>query len=129
MSITKSEILMGRDKSHPNDYTKEISDNIDKLLVKLNEVRKLYGKPMSVSSGWRPPSINAKVAGAAKKSNHMLGLACDFRDPDGALDKWCMDNIAKLTELGLYLESPAHTPGWCHLQLKKPGSGNNPFLP
>ena len=30
--ITKDEILMGRDKKYPEEYTKEISDNIDKLL-------------------------------------------------------------------------------------------------
>lgn len=121
--ITKSEILMGRDKTHAKEYTKEISDNIDKLLEPLNKIRELYGKPMIVSSGWRPPSINATVKGAATKSNHTIGLACDFSDPDGSLDAFCkeLDAKGKLKEMGLWLESPDHTKGWCHLDIKNRG--------
>lgn len=129
MAITKEEVLMGRDKQYPADYTKEVSDNIDKLLIPLNKFRNAYGKPMSVSSGWRPPSINAATPGAAKRSNHMLGLACDFRDIDGALDKWCIENLKLLEQFGLYLEHPDSTPGWCHLQCVPPKSGNRVFKP
>lgn len=129
MKIQKSEILMGRDKTHKDEYTEEISKNIDKLLIPLNKFRDAYGKPMSVSSGWRPPSINAKTKNAAKKSNHTMGLACDFQDKDGKLDAWCLKNLNKLAELGLWLESPDNTIGWCHLQCVSPKSGNNPFKP
>ena len=127
--ISKQEILMGRDKQFPADYTKEVSDNIDKLLIPLNKFREAYGKAMTVSSGWRPPSINASTPGAAKRSNHMLGLACDFKDTDGSLDKWCMDNLKLLEQFGLYLEHPDSTPGWCHLQCISPKSGNRVFKP
>lgn len=128
--ITKDEVLMGRDKTHKDEYTQEISDNIDKeLLPKLNEFRKAYGKPMRVSSGWRPPTVNAKVKNAAKRSNHQLGLACDFVDKDGLLDKFCMDNLQLLETIGLYLEHPDATPGWCHLQCVPPRSGNRVFKP
>lgn len=126
--IKKSELLMGRDISFSSEYTQEISDNLDKLLVQLNIVRDLYGKPMYVSSGWRPSSVNTSVGGS-KKSNHMIGLACDFKDTDRQLTEWCLKNIQKLTELGLYMESPDSTPTWVHLQLKAPKSGNNPFIP
>ena len=107
MSITKSEILMNRDKQFPEDYTQEVSDNIDKLLILLNKFRDLYGIPMSVSSGWRPDTINKKIGGA-KKSNHMKGLACDFVDKDGKLAEFAleMDKQGKLKELGLWLENP-----------------------
>lgn len=120
---------MGRDKQYPNDYTKEVSDNIDKLLIPLNKFRNAYGKPLQVSSGWRPPSINAATAGAAKRSNHMLGLACDFKDTDGAIDKWCMANLKLLEEFGLWLEHPDATAGWAHLQCIPPKSGNRVFKP
>ncbi len=129
MSISKKELLMGRDVSHKDEYTQEISDNLDKLLIPLNKFREKYGKPMTVTSGWRPPSLNSKVAGAAKKSNHMMGLACDFKDSDGALDKFCMENLSLLEELGLYLEHPDSTKGWCHLQCVSPKSGNRVFKP
>lgn len=127
--ITKKELLMNRDKTHASEYSQEISDNLDRLLIALNKFRELYRKPMTVSSGWRPPSLNATVAGAAKKSNHMLGLACDFRDLDGGLDEFCVNNQDILEACGLYLEAPEKTPNWCHLQVVAPKSGRRIFQP
>lgn len=120
---------MGRDVSHKSEYSQEISDNLDKLLVPLNKFREAYGKPMAVTSGWRPPSLNSTVKGAAPKSNHQRGLACDFKDSDGSLDQFCMDNLDLLEKLGLYLEHPDATKGWCHLQCVPPRSGNRVFRP
>lgn len=127
MAISKAEILMGRDVKYPLDQ--EQLDNLNKLLVAVNKFRTYYGKPMTVSSGYRPAEINAKVKGAAKKSNHMKCLAVDFRDSDGAIDKFCMDNLHILEDCGLYLEHPEATPGWCHLQCVPPRSGNRVFKP
>jgi len=69
MPISKDELLKGRDKQYPNDYTQEISDNLDKLLIPLNKIRDAYGKPMTIDSGWRPPSINGSTPGAAPIQN------------------------------------------------------------
>lgn len=120
--ITKNELLMGRDKTHSSEYTQEISDNIDKLLIPLNKIRELYGKPMQVSSGWRPVAIN-KAVGGASKSNHTLGLACDFKDPDGLIDAFLKECDEKgiLKQLGLWLENPEKTIGWAHLDIKDRG--------
>lgn len=120
--ITKSEILMGRDELYPEEYTQDVSNNIDKLLIALNKFRDAYGKAMVVTSGWRPQAINKSVGGA-KKSNHTVGLACDFRDHDGTIDAFAkeMDKQGKLKEWGLWLESPERTPGWCHLDIKHRG--------
>jgi hypothetical protein len=125
--ITKEEILMGRDKDYP--LNQEQQDNLNKLLVAVNKFRIYYNKPMIVSSGYRPAAINAKVKGAAKKSNHMVCLAVDFKDTDGAIDKFCTDNLHILEDCGLWLESPDSTPGWCHLQCSPPKSGNRVFKP
>lgn len=119
---------MGRDITYKAEYTQEISDNIDKLLIALNKFRNKYGKPMIVTSGWRPAEVN-KGAGGAKKSNHMLGLAADFKDSDGSLAKWCMTNLPILKECGLYMEHPDYTAGWIHLQCVPPKSGNRVFIP
>lgn len=124
--ITREEVLMGRDKEYP--LTPEIENNLNKLLIALNKFRHIYGKPMKVSSGYRPAAINAKVGGA-KKSNHMLCLACDFVDTDGKLDKFCINNLHVLEECGLYLEDPKYTKGWCHLQAIAPRSNNRVFIP
>lgn len=124
--ITRDEVLMGRDKQFPLNNTQEA--NLQHLLKCLNQFRDIYGKPMTVSSGYRPEAINSTVPGAAKKSNHIICLACDFKD-DGSLDKFCMDNLDVLEKCGLYLESPASTIGWCHLQAIAPKSGKRVFNP
>jgi len=129
MSISKNEILMGRDKTYATAYTKEISDNVDKLLIPMNIIRAAYGKPMRVTSGWRPAAVNNKTAGAAKKSNHMLGLAVDIADPDGKLWAWVLANLELMQQNGLYLEDARWTKGWVHFQCALPGSKKRIFIP
>ena len=127
--ISKSEVLMGRDIKYPIDYTQEVSDNIDKILIPLNIVRKRYAKPMYVSSGWRPLAINSRLSNAGKKSNHIKGLAVDFRDIDGALRKWVVDHIEWLAGLGFYFEDFKWTNGWVHFQIVPPGSKRRVYIP
>ena len=127
--ISKNEVLMGREKLYPRDYTQEISDNIDKMLEMLNVVRERYAKPMYVSSGWRPPSVNEKLSNAGKKSNHMVGLACDFKDPDGKLRDWVIEHLEWLSGLGFYFEDFRWTPGWVHFQIVPPGSHRRIYIP
>lgn len=117
---------MGREVDHP--LTFPLMVNLDKLLKALNKFRAAYGKPMVVSSGYRPGLYNTK-AGGAQKSNHMICLACDFKDTDNSLDEFCLNNLKLLEEWGLYLEHPDSTPGWCHLQVVAPGSGSRVFKP
>ena len=127
--ITKDEILMGRDKTYPNDYTQEISNNLDKLLIPINKIRAAYGKPMSIASGWRPPSINEATSNAAKKSNHMIGLAVDIKDADGAVRKWVLNNLQLMKDLGIYMEDFRWTPTWTHFQCVPPASGKRIYVP
>lgn len=112
--ITRDEILMGRDKEFPLNGTLE--SNLQKLLTALNKFRTIYGKPMKVSSGYRPGKYN-KAAGGATKSNHMICMACDFIDIDSSLDSFCVANQHVLEECGLYLEHPKWTNTWCHLDI------------
>lgn len=127
--ITKAELLMGRDTKYPEDYTKEISDNLDVLLEKINVIRKAYGKPMNVSSGWRPAAVNSTVLNAAKASKHQTGLAVDIQDLDGKLFQWCLANLSLLQSLDLFLEDKRWTPTWTHLGIGAPGSGKRIFVP
>lgn len=125
--ISRSEILMGRDKQYPLDGILEV--NLEKLLKAVNKFRAVYGKPMRVSSGYRPAAINATVKGAAKKSNHMKCLAVDFVDRSGKLAEYCLKNLKLLEEFGIWLEDPAFTKGWVHMQVVPPRSGNRIFKP
>lgn len=84
-----------------------------------------------LTSGWRPPLVNAKTKGAATNSKHMTGQAGDVYDPDGNLDDWLMSPIGQqaLHDLGLWMEHPSATKGWSHTQTIPPHSGNRVFYP
>ncbi len=125
-SISRDEVLMGRDKAYP--LTQDLEENLDTLLRALNKFRALYGKPMVVSSGYRPGPFNAAAHGAAH-SNHMVCMACDFHDSDGSFAAWCLRNLNLLEEAGVWLEDPRYTHGWVHLQAVPPRSGNRVFIP
>lgn len=122
--VTVDEFLMGRDKQAP--LTPEMEQNMEKLLIAVNLIRDLYGKPLTITSGYRPAAINA-AAGGSKKSNHMSCLAVDFADKDRKLTNWCLKNLDILAEAGLYMESPLDAPSWVHLQVVAPGSGRRVF--
>lgn len=129
MPISKEELLMGRDKKYVSEYTQEISDNLDKLLIPINKIRDAYGKPMIVTSGWRPAEINAHTPGAAAHSKHQIGLAVDISDPVGDIRRYILANLSMIQELGLYMEDFNFTPDWCHFQLGAPASGHRIFIP
>lgn len=124
--FSRQECLKGREVYYP--LTEEMERNLIKLLNALNPLREAYGKPLQISSLYRTPAGNAE-AGGAKKSNHLLCLACDFKDTDGKFGEWCEANLDLLEKHGLYMEARSHTPGWTHLQAKAPNSGNRIFLP
>lgn len=127
--LTMAELTMGRDKQYPQDFTKAVQQNLTVLLEKMNVIRKAYGKPMTVSSGWRPATINAATPGAAKTSKHIVGLAADIADTDCALWSWCLENLDLIQELGLYLEDKRYTKTWVHFGIGAPASGKRIFKP
>lgn len=113
--VTKAEILMGREKEYP--LTPELEANLDKLFIAVNKLRHAYGKPLIVSSGYRPGRYNT-AAGGAKNSSHLTCQAVDFSDPKGELDKWLTENVKVLEDCGLFLEDPEKTPSWTHVQTR-----------
>lgn len=127
--ITLEEYYMGRDKKYPDQLTDELRLNAQDTVDKANQLLARFGESRKVNSGWRPPAVNAAIPKAAKKSNHMRCLAIDLDDDDGDLDDWCMSNLSVLEELGLWMEHPAATKGWCHVQTVPPRSGRRVFYP
>jgi hypothetical protein len=138
--ITLEEYLMNRDTTHALEFSPAIRKNalatidlVNRLLI-LAKGAGVQIRPRKdgtlTNSGWRPPSLNAKTPGASRTSLHMTGQAIDLHDPDGKIARWCMEGTHKaLSDLGLWLEHPDFTPGWCHLQTKPPPSGNRVFRP
>ena len=55
-------------------------DNLARLAEKLEEVRKVLGKPIMINSAFRSIEVNAAVGGV-KSSQHCLGCAADIRVP------------------------------------------------
>lgn len=135
--FTRDEILKGRDKLSP--LTPEMEGNLEKLIKAVSRIRHAYGRSLSVSSGYRPESINSQTVGAAKASAHMMCQAVDIVDKDGSFAKWCLNNLTVLEESGIFLEDPSYTyiindkgervGGWTHLDIRGPKSGKRVFIP
>lgn len=60
-----------------NTPTPEHLQNLHHLADRMEAVRKLFGKPIEITSGYRNPEINAAVGGVPT-SAHALGHAADF---------------------------------------------------
>lgn len=129
LPLKLADYYMGRDRLHRGELTRELRANARETLRRVNGLLRRAGMMRKVTSGWRPAAINAAVPGAAKGSKHVSCLAVDLEDRDGALDAWCMTHLEVLEELGLWLEHPAATAGWCHLQIEPPRSGSRVFNP
>ena len=100
------------------------SDNIKKNLTLfintvLDPIREDWGGPISVSSGYRCPELNAKVGGA-KTSGHLYGYCADLQVKGGMkkirelanfIFEWMKDHKMKFDEL-LFEHSGGVT--WLH---------------
>lgn len=139
--IDLDDYFMGRDRTHALLLSTELRRNAARtvevtnaLLVLANGAGvTLEASPRTgsiVTSGWRPPDINAATPGAAVRSLHMTCEAVDLYDPDGDLDDWLLSSAdTVLKDLGLWLEHPSATKGWAHVQLKPPKSKRRVFYP
>lgn len=61
-----------------NTPTKEVVENLKKVMYILDIVRVYIGKPILVNSGYRCKKLNEMVGGV-QNSMHIKGLAADFR--------------------------------------------------
>lgn len=140
--ITIADYFMGRREQYPLALSPEIERNASitvELANRLLAQAATYGVTLDrhpvnkslVSSGWRPPAVNASTANAAPNSKHMTGQALDIYDPDGDLDEWLMtgEGQAALIAIGLWHEHPSATKSWTHIQSVPPRSGRRTFFP
>lgn len=70
------------------------------------------------------PELNIPMS-----SKHLIGQAADIYDPKGELKQWCLANVSKLEEIGVWCEDFASTKTWVHFQTRPPKSGNRFFKP
>lgn len=117
--------LMGRDKKYPiSEKQKESALELLRRVGLLFE--KIGVKDPDLASGYRPSAINAKVGGA-KMSAHMTCEAGDWENLNNRISD--LISVALLVEFDLYMENPAFTKGWIHLQTRPTRSGNRIFNP
>lgn len=77
----------------------------DELLNLLNRIRREWGKPVIVNSGYRSPEYNATIPGAVPNSYHTKGAAADIRPDDPSLISEFQDLCLELNKdggVGLY---------------------------
>jgi hypothetical protein len=131
--IAMKELLGGRTIA---DIEHSAQLNLDELLKRINVIREAWGKPMTVTSGFRDPQDQLRIYRAKgipdnkipMGSAHLKGAAVDILDTDGSLMQWCRDNVPLLEKTELWCEDDPSTPR-VHFQIYPPGSGNRFFKP
>lgn len=116
--------------------TSEMLADAAEVVRRVNLFLTMFGASRDVSSGYRPPEVNAATPGAAKNSHHMTCKAVDLRDKDGKLGAFALASVKRLEDCDLYLEHPIDTftvkngkvtARWVHLQIVPPRSKRRIF--
>ena len=126
MSITFKELQHGHLLSDIDINTQQ---QMEILLKRINMIRDAWGKPMTVTSGYRTESDQMRINPKAPRSAHTRGQAVDILDEDGSLAAWVHANEALLEQVGLWCEATESTKGWVHFQIVPPRSGHRFFVP
>src|SRR4029079_9748555 len=99
--ITLADYFMGRDQRYGAELTEELRVNAGHVVARANLLLSRAGLERRVTSGWRAAEINSTLENDAKDRRHIVCLAVDIEDGDGALDAWCMANPRALEDIGL----------------------------
>lgn len=100
-------------KSLNNTPTDKVKDNLERLAFFLEQVRKLFNKPLLISSGYRSREVNEAVGGS-KTSQHCEGCAADFNVKGmspSAVVRAIVDNDVPFDQVILEFDS------WVHISI------------
>lgn len=93
----------------------------------LQPLRELYGKPMTVNSGFRCPELNKLVGGVAS-SQHLKGEAADIRT-GGQTETYRLARLAKTTpEIFQEIDQMILYPTFVHFSHRRLGSQRHQVL-
>jgi hypothetical protein len=124
--ITNEDYLMGRDVEYP--LSADLQANAEDIVAKLNQLEIASKRSFFISSGYRPPAINAEIPGAVAGDAHEKCCGVDLRDFSQELYNWCVQNLETLVAIGFWMESIVSAKDHVHLQTYAPKSGNRIFI-
>lgn len=130
VSIAIKEYSMSRDSTRqlsPSFKVREFackgSDVVlldDELVVLLQCIREHFGKPVTITSGYRTASHNTKVGGS-KSSQHLLGRAADIQVQDTdplAVAAYAESLMPGWGGVGRYPVKAGRAKGWVHVDTR-----------
>lgn len=99
-----------------NTPTEEIIQNLQYGVdMVLDPLRRLYGKPIIITSGYRCPELNKKVGGVAN-SWHTQGNAADIHVASLTEATKIFSNLQKIPSVDTALFEHSPTGQWLHVQ-------------
>jgi uncharacterized protein YcbK (DUF882 family) len=114
-------------------------ENLQDLHAIVSQLREAYGKPLSISSGYRSLEDHLRIykdkgitdkSQIPMKSKHLSGEACDLVCKDiKDLQRWIKNNEEFCGNIGLWFEDFSVTTTWVHCQIVPPKSGKRFFMP
>lgn len=91
----------------------------------LDPLRKAYGKPLTVSSGYRCPALNKAIKGALN-SQHMIGQAADIDTGDRQQNKLLFEYIRKNLPFDQLIDESNFA--WVHVSFRNDGKNRKQVL-
>ena len=115
--LTKSETA-ARHKID-NTPTKAIINNLQYGVdMVLDPLRRLYGQPIRINSGYRSPKLN-KLVGGVPNSWHQVGNAADIHISSANEAKILFANLQKLPSVDTVLFEHSNNAQWLYVQWEK----------
>lgn len=90
------------------------------LVVLLQAIREHFGKPVTITSGYRTAAHNTAVGGA-KSSQHLLGKAADIQVADTTVEAVAAYAESLMPDwggVGRYPVKAGRTKGWVHVDTR-----------
>lgn len=116
--LTASEI--GARNGWDNTPNEAEVQNLERLALMLEEVRKLLGKPIMINSAFRSKQVNDGV-GSKDSSQHRIGCAADIRVPGMNPDEVCKAIIAARLPydqiIREFYNPETKSGGWTHISV------------